>query len=91
MTKNQAIQIVTKHTNKQNKTQPVSIDSREILDDNPTELKEFWCFKNYYEDLNSMRPDEIKLNSQYPFIFVAKNTWELILADWNKYYELKKE
>lgn len=67
-----AIQIAKEYIHNQNSKQPISIDTREILDENPIEFLNYWCFKSYYEDLNPMRGDGIKLSSVYPFYLLSK-------------------
>jgi hypothetical protein len=91
MNKTQAIQIAREYLNKKNTTPTVSIDARDLLDEEPVEFKDYWCFKSYYESLNPMRGGGPQLNSVYPFYLISKETKEITLANWSTYDELKKE
>lgn len=81
MDKDQAIQIAKDYIHQQNTRQSVSIDAYEILDIEPKEFKDFWCFKAYYQDMNPMRGDGLKLNSVYPYYLISKTTKVITLAN----------
>ena len=90
MDKLEAIQVATEYVKRLNSRQPVSIDTRNVLDKEPIEFNGFWCFKSYYEDLNQMRGDGIKWSGVHPFYLISKETKEITLIGWEKYNELKK-
>ena len=91
MNKKQAIEIASEYINKRNSTQLVSIGFKEILDKEPIEFKDYWCFKSLAEDLKPMKGDWIKLNGVYPFCLISKKTKEISLINWKEYDELIKE
>ena len=91
MDKEKALQIAKEYINKKHTTQPVSIDRRDILDMEPMEFNEYWCFNSSYEDLNPMRGDCIKLDSVFPFYLISKKTEKISLINWQEYYELKNK
>ena len=91
MNKPEALKIAKEYLNKENTKQPANIDTTDILDEEPLEFKDFWCFKSYYKDLNPMRGDGRKLNPVYPFYLISKKTKKITLANWSMYDKLKKE
>lgn len=91
MDKETAIKIAKEYIYETNNKQPISIDSREIIDEDPTEFDDFWCFKAYYEELNPMRENNIKINTTFPFYLISKKSKKITLIDWSRYSSLKNE
>lgn len=62
MDKIKAIAIAKAYLHQKNTTPPVSIDSMEVLDEAPTELEDYWCFRAYYQYLDPSRADGMQKN-----------------------------
>lgn len=90
MNKEQAIAIAKIYLQQKNTTPPVSIDSTEILDEAPTEFKDYWCFRAYYEYLDPRRPDGVQWGGVYPYYLVEKKTGETLPITTDQHQKLKK-
>jgi len=89
MKRNIAIELAAKYIREENRKQPVSIDTMNVLDEDPENLGRYWCFKNYYEDLNPMRGGGKKLSSVRPFYVINKESSEITELTWKEFDELK--